>query len=123
MTKERLGRRCGVAAGSWSCWDGAFGAPFRDWCAIWKLSQLHREFEPLRAMEMTTMSIDVNRQFDFDLREMTQGHQGEGPRRSANYRKDTQVLLRRPTLREWITNEGTSFSPTHIQQVDEQCDA
>jgi len=23
------GRRCGAAAGSWSCWDGAFGAPFR----------------------------------------------------------------------------------------------
>jgi len=53
---------------------------------IWKLSQLHREFETLRAMEMTTMSIDVNRQFDFDLREITQGHQGEGPRRSAIYR-------------------------------------
>jgi len=44
--------------------------------------------------------IDVKRQFDFDLREMTQGHQSEGPLRSAIYRKDMQVLLKRPTLRE-----------------------
>jgi len=54
-----------------------------------KLSQLHREFQ-------NVASNGNDRQFDFDLREMTQGHQGEGPRQSTIFRKDMQVLLKRP---------------------------